>query len=113
MNTLNAGFVLIMLLFSLSAAAEDMPTFQLVARDGYFTPETIEVPAGKRFKISIRNEGALPEEFESIALHKEAVLAAGVTRTVVFMPLQPGEYPFSGEFHPDTAKGRIVARQGN
>lgn len=29
---------------------------------------------------------------------------------VVIAPLKPGSYPFFGEFHPDTAQGRIVAK---
>jgi hypothetical protein len=29
---------------------------------------------------------------------------------LVFAPLKPGTYPYFGEFHPDTAKGRIIAR---
>jgi len=90
--------------------AEDMPTFQLTAKDGYFYPETIEVPAGKKFRIAIKNEGMTPEEFESLELRKETVLAPGVTRTLVFAPMKPGRYKFFGEFHMDTAKGQIVAK---
>jgi hypothetical protein len=55
-------------------------------------------------------EGPGPEEFESIELRKETVLAPGVTRSVVFAPLKPGVYRFFGEFHPDTAQGRIVVK---
>lgn len=85
-------------------------TFRLVAANGRFSPETIEVPAGKRFRLEITNRNAGPEEFESVELRKELVLAPSVTRTVVFAPLKPGVYPFFGEFHPDTARGRIVAK---
>lgn len=91
-------------------SAEELHTVTLVARDGRFTPETIEVAAGKRFKLVIRNEGRGPEEFESVELRKEKVLAPGATSFLVFAPLKPGAYRFFGEFHPDTAKGRIVAK---
>lgn len=90
--------------------AEDMPTFQLTAKNGRFYPETIEAPAGKKFRIAIKNEGPGPEEFESLELRKETVLAAGVTRTLVFAPMKPGVYKFFGEFHLDTAKGQIVVK---
>lgn len=93
-----------------AALAEDMPTFQLTAKNGYFYPETIEAPAGKKFRIAIKNEGPGPEEFESIELRKETVLAPGVTRTLVFAPMKPGTYKFFGEFHLDTAKGQIVVK---
>jgi hypothetical protein len=92
------------------AAAADLPTFQVVARDGRFHPDTVVLPAGVRFRLQVINQGPGPEEFESIELRKETVLAEGVTRQVVFAPLRPGTYPFFGEFHPDTARGRIIAR---
>lgn len=94
----------------LGAAAEDLPTFQLTAKNGRFSPEIIEAPAGKKFRLAIKNEGPGPEEFESIELRKETVLAPGVTRTLVFAPMKPGTYQFFGEFHPDTAKGQIVVK---
>jgi plastocyanin len=93
-----------------SAYAEELLTVKLVARDGHFEPETIEVPAGRRFKLIISNEGHGPEEFESVRLRKEKVLAPGAASFLVFAPLKPGVYTFFGEFHPDTAKGRIVAK---
>ena len=105
------AWALALLLFGTAGApAEDVLTFRLVAADGRFSPDTIEVPAGKRFRLEITNRNAGPEEFESVELRKELVLAPGVTRIVVFAPLKPGVYPFFGEFHPDTARGRIVAK---
>jgi plastocyanin len=92
------------------AAAEQLLTFKLATKDGRFYPETIEVPAGTRFKIVITNEGPGPEEFESNNPHREKVLAAGGTSFLIFPALKPGVYPFFGEFHPETAKGRIVVR---
>lgn len=92
-----------------SAQAEDMPSYELLIRDGRFIPETIEVPAKTRFRLRIRNEGPGAEEFESIELKKEKVLAPGAQSFLVFAPLKPGTYKFFGEFHPDTAQGRIVA----
>jgi plastocyanin len=101
-------------MFGMSAAicvsAEEISTFKLIAKNGRFYPETIEMPAGQRFRLEITNQNAGPEEFESRELHKELVLAPGVTRTVVFAPLKPGIYSFFGEFHPDTAKGQIVVK---
>lgn len=92
------------------AAAEELLTLKLTAKDGRFHPETLEVPAGKRFKIVITNEGPGPEEFESDNPRREKVLAAGATSFLVFPALKPGVYPFYGEFHPETAKGRIIAK---
>lgn len=93
-----------------AAARADMPTFDLVAENGRFTPETLEVPANTRFRLRVTNRNAGPEEFETSRPFKELVLAPGVTRTTVFPPLKPGTYPFFGEFHLDTAKGQIIAK---
>lgn len=88
----------------------ELPTFQLVAENGRFTPETIEVPANTRFKIEVTNRNAGPEEFETPNPMKELVVAPGVTRSTVFPPLKPGIYPFFGEFHKETAKGQLIAK---
>ncbi|MFN3397722.1 MAG: cupredoxin domain-containing protein [Sulfurimicrobium sp.] len=90
--------------------AGELPIYTLTAANGRFQPETITVPAGRRFKLVITNKGPGPEEFESFDLRKETVLGAGVTRALVFAPMKPGVYKFFGEFHPDTAKGQIVAK---
>jgi plastocyanin len=90
-------------------AAEEVAVYALVARDGVFEPATIEVPAGKRFKIDISNAGKGPMEFESRELKQEKVLAAGARSSVVINGLKPGSYTFFDEFHPDI-KGRIVAK---
>jgi hypothetical protein len=92
------------------ASAQDVVQFALVARDGRFTPPNLEVPAGKRIKIEISNEGNAPIEFESLPLKQEKVLAPGARSSVVINPLKPGEYPFFDDFHPDTSKGKIVAK---
>ena len=92
------------------AAAADVVTVKIVARDGVFTPPDLEVPAGKRIKIEIANEGRTPMEFESLPLKIEKVLGPGASSSVVINPLKPGEYPFFDEFHPQTSKGRIVAK---
>ncbi|MBI3148905.1 MAG: cupredoxin domain-containing protein [Betaproteobacteria bacterium] len=98
------------LLLSFAARAAEPPTFVLVMFDGRLQPEVIEVPAKTKFRLEIRNQGKSAAEFESLELRKESVLAPGVTRTLVFAPLQPGSYNFFDEFHPATAQGRIVAK---
>lgn len=91
-------------------AAEETPVFQLTAKDGRFVPETVEVPAGKKFKLVVNNEGPGPEEFESHELNREKVIPAGKKADILLGPLKPGTYSFFGEFHPKTAKGQIVAK---
>jgi hypothetical protein len=92
------------------AQAQDAAQFSIVAKDGKLEPAELVVPAGKKIKLDISNEGKTPIEFESKALKIEKVLAPGAKSSVVINPLKPGEYPYEDEFHSKTSKGRIIAR---
>lgn len=91
------------------ARAADLPTFKLEMNDGKLNPARIEVPAGQRIKIEVRNAGKGAAEFESVQLRKEKVLAPGAESFVVIAPLEPGEYKFFDDFHQQ-AQGVIVAK---
>lgn len=107
---MRTAYLAIVLAFAAAPTfAEELPVFQLIARDGQFEPATIEVPAGKRFKIEVSNQGKGPIEFESRDLKQEKVLAAGAKSSVVINGLKPGTYGFFDDYHPD-AKGSIVAK---
>ena len=101
-------------LFALSSpfayAAEEMPVFKLSAKDGKFDPLKLEVPAAKRFKIELSNDGKGPMEFESKDLKQEKVLAAGARSSIVINALKPGTYAFFDEYHMDAPKGQIVVK---
>ncbi|MDD3529927.1 MAG: cupredoxin domain-containing protein [Gallionellaceae bacterium] len=48
------------LLFALAdPPLADLPIYTLVAKDGRLTPAVLDVPAGQRFKIVIRNDGRI------------------------------------------------------
>ncbi len=93
-----------------SVRADEMPAFEIVAKDGRLLPARIEVPAGTRFKVAIRNEGASPVEFEDLDLRVEKVLAPGASSFVVIHSLQPGSYQFVDEFHAATAQLLLIAK---
>ena len=86
------------------------PEYRLAIQDHRFSPEETIVPAGKRLKLVIKNADASPEEFESHELKREKIIPGNSTATIYFGPLGAGTYPFVGEFHEKTAKGRLVAR---
>ena len=110
MSLLIAAAILGGALFSGAGQAEEMPSFQIVAKDGKLIPSRLEVPAGKKLKLLLKNEGPGPEEFESGAPRMEKVLAAGANSFVVVQPLQPGSYRIFGEFHPDSAECLLIAK---
>jgi hypothetical protein len=97
--------------FGLSLArAQEEPIFTIEFKDGTVSPLRIEVPANRRFVLQLRNSGDTPAEFESSELRKEKVLAPHSTSVLVFRTLDPGEYPFFDDFHPDAPKAVLVAK---
>tara|TARA_R110000824_G_scaffold81952_1_gene205710 strand:+ start:437 stop:778 length:342 start_codon:yes stop_codon:yes gene_type:complete len=95
---------------SAPAAHAADPTFQLTIRNHLFQPDTLTIPADTKVVLEVINEDATPEEFESHDLNREKVIAGKSKGIVVIGPLKPGTYSFVGEFHEDTAKGRIVVK---
>lgn len=84
--------------------------FNLVIKNHRFQPEQLTVPAGQRIKLTVDNQDATPEEFESHELDREKVIPGHSKGMLWIGPLKPGHYGFYGEFHEATAKGRIVAQ---
>lgn len=93
-----------------SARAEEDPTFTLEFKDGVISPLRLEVPANTRFRLELKNVGKMPAEFESKSLRKEKVLAGETTSILVFRTLDPGEYTFFDDFHPDAPQAVLVAK---
>ena len=89
-------------------AADD--TFSITIKDHRFEPSQLEVPAGKKLRLVIKNADPTPEEFESHDLKREKVIAGKGQATIAIGPLKPGTYMFVGEYHESTAQGRIVAK---
>jgi hypothetical protein len=92
-----------------SAVAQD-PTYTLVIKDHKFQPTEIEIPAGKKIALIVKNEDPTPEEFESNELRREKVIPGGQQVTVYIGPVKAGKYEFFGDFNPKTARGHIVAK---
>ena len=87
----------------------DKPVFKLEISNHLFMPAEIVIPANTKVKLMVHNLDATSEEFESYELNREKVIM-GKRKAVIFIgPLAPGEYPFFGEFHPETAQGKIIA----
>ena len=106
MNRLCSAILAAALLAPVAAQADD---FTLTIKDHKFTPSEIKVAAGKRYTITVVNNDATPEEFESKALKIEKVVVGNAKGVVRVGPLKPGKYPFVGEYHEDSAKGVFVA----
>ena len=88
----------------------ETPIINIKIQNHLFYPATVAVPANTKIKLLISNEDATSEEFESYELNREKVIM-GKQKAVIFIgPLSVGEYPFFGEFYPQTAQGKVIAK---
>jgi plastocyanin len=80
----------------------------LTIREHRFDPAEVRAPAETPLRLVITNADRTPEEFESYDLNREKLIRPGQTVTIHLPALKPGEYEFFGEFHPETAQGRLI-----
>jgi plastocyanin len=91
------------------ARAADTPApIDLTVKDHKFDPPEIHVKAGQPAVINMHNQDPTAEEFDSDALGVEKVIAGGRSGLVRLHAMEPGQYPFIGEYHADTAKGVVI-----
>lgn len=113
MHCTRAFPLMVMLALTTAAVkAEDLPLFKLEMKDGVVSPQRLEVPADKPFKLEIKNSGKTVAEFECKPLKKEKVLVAGASMLIAVSSLARGEYKFVDEYRENlpTGKGVIVAK---
>ena len=103
---------LILLVFIITSfiAAAELPVYEISIKDHMFSPDTIEIPAGTKVKLLVKNQDPSPEEFESHELNREKIIPGNSEATIFIGPLDPGEYGFFGEFNEATAQGKIIVK---
>ena len=92
------------------ALAAEPVEIKLAIQDHKFEPAELKVPAGQKIKLLVENRDDTAEEFESHELNREKIVGPKATITVYIGPLEPGRYPFFGEFNQTTALGAIIAQ---
>jgi hypothetical protein len=92
-----------------SARGDEVYSTTITIRNHRFEPSEIHVPAGRRIVLTVVNADPLSEEFDSAALKVEKVIAGRGEGALRLRPLDPGRYPFMGEYHADTAQGMLIA----
>ena len=92
-------------------AAPTTNEYVITIQDHRFSPEELKIPANQKVKLRIENHDPTPEEFESYHLNREKIIAAKGQITLYLGPLKPGEYQYFGDFHQNTAKGLIIAKE--
>ncbi|HEY5715119.1 MAG TPA: cupredoxin domain-containing protein [Psychromonas sp.] len=93
-----------------SPLMEETQSFELSIKNHKFGPSTLTIPADKKVKLVSKNEDATPEEFESHALNREKIIPGNSVGVVLVGPLDAGEYSFVGEFHEESAHGKLIVK---
>ena len=102
-------FLLINLLFLFSFIVEaKRPEYHLELKNNLFYPAQIIIPANIKVKLVIHNRDTSAEEFSSFDLNREKVIFSKQKSTIFIGPLPVGEYSFFGEYHPNSARGKVV-----
>jgi hypothetical protein len=102
--------ILIGITFFVIPAVAHAADYTLTIKDHRFTPEVLEIPSGQKVRIMVVNNDPTAEEFESYELNREKVVSGNSQINVFVGPLDPGTYPFFGDFHKDVANGKIVVK---
>lgn len=107
------SFLLYIFIFQLNIAkaSVDFLEVDLYIKDHKFYPEVLELPAGRKIVLIVHNQDSTIEEFESIDLKREKIVLGNSWTKVILAPLKAGEYKFFGEFHQETAQGKIVVKE--
>jgi hypothetical protein len=96
-------------LIAAGSASADTATAELIIRNQQFEPSELQVPAGQKIELHVKNTDSRPAEFESFELHREKVVPGGQEVVVFIGPLRAGSYEFFNDFYP-ASRGHIVAR---
>jgi len=105
-------FLLIIFLTQISIASDDdVVKVDLHIKDHKFMPDIVELPTDKKVNITVYNDDPTIEEFESIDLKREKIVLGNSSIKIVLAPLAPGEYEFFGDFHQESAQGKIIVTE--
>lgn len=96
---------------STALGAEEALYVDIYIKDHKFSPSVVELPQGRKIIITVHNQDPTIEEFESIELKREKIVLGNSEKKIILAPLKPGEYKFFGDFHQDTAQGKIIIKE--
>ena len=91
-------------------ALADPVELELVLQNHKFSPDHLDLAAGEKYVLVVKNLDNTPEEFESADLNREKVVKGKGEIRVFLGPLDRGNYSFKGEYNPETAQGRITVK---
>jgi len=90
------------------STAEDA-SYSITIGANKFEPKILNVKAGVKIALTVKNASGASAEFESGELNREKVVAAGSSVVIYIGPLAPGRYPYYDDFNQSN-QGEIVAK---
>ncbi|MBU2923387.1 cupredoxin domain-containing protein [Colwellia sp. 4_MG-2023] len=99
--------VSLLLLLTLHVQAQKSE-YHIKIKNHLFYPAVIVIPANKKIKLVIDNHDENIEEFDSFDLNREKVIFPNKQASIFIGPLPVGEYSFFGEYHPHSARGKVI-----
>lgn len=109
-SALAAGVIAVAALLAAPAQVRSADEIEvtITIKDHKFDPAEIRVPAGKAVKLTVKNQDASAEEFESKTLKVEKIIAGNATAVIRLKPLAKGSHKFFGEYNEKTAQGVLI-----
>ena len=112
---MKSRYLIFLVIFAISiikiAVADDVIKVDLYIKDHKFVPDIVELPTDKKICLIVHNDDPTIEEFESSDLKREKIVLGNSTVNILLAPLSPGEYRFFGDFHQETAQGKIIVKK--
>lgn len=106
---LNVSFISLLLVLSFDTLAK-RSEYHVAIKNHLFEPAKIAIPANTKVKLIIHNYDENVEEFDSFDLNREKVIFPNQQAIIFIGPLPAGEYNFFGEYHPHSARGKVVVK---
>ena len=98
----------VLMVYCIATRAFALPEVIVEIKDHLFYPQEVVVPAGRKVRLTFVNFDDSPEEIDSFALNREKVIFSHSSGSIYIGPLTAGEYPFFGEYHPNSAVGKVI-----
>lgn len=104
------SFFALISMTAVAAFAAGEQEYTIVIKDHKFEPDRVEIPAGTKVKLLVKNQDPTPAEFESDDFKREKVLPGNSEAKISVGPLKAGEYKFFDEFNEKTAQGLLIVK---
>lgn len=102
---------------SAALAASATQRITIIAKDNFFDPKDLTIPANQLVAVTLKNEGTAIHNWQILNVTdkdgktvKTKLISGGQSDTVVFTMSRTGTFDFYCEVHPVEMRGKITVR---